>query len=272
MVNISFCELSHQSYNFLQSTASYQKWNNHAGFSYLKTPRPNNGITLVLCDEALYTLPSGETLRFNFGDVLFLPKNARYYAKFVSHSQDTADLILLRFLLFDDYGNEITLGNDVTRVATKTGAHMYNLFMDAVNTYNRITFPNSSYKTKLYALFEHIIENTTSVSGRLHNVITYINNNLNADLSIPTLSRLAMMSPSNLRKVFTAQFGMSPKKYIDILKINKAKSLLVNAELSVFEISQMLNFYDSAHFSKKFKEIVGKTVTEYRKENIDTTP
>ena len=159
MVTVSLGELNNQGYNFSQSTASYQKWNNHSGFSFMETPRPINGITLVLCDEAIYTLPTGEKLHFHSGDVVVLPKNTRYYAKFISHSQSTADLILLRFLLFDDYGNEIILGDKVACVATKTGAHMYNLFMDALNTYNRITFPNGNYKIKLYALFEHIIEN-----------------------------------------------------------------------------------------------------------------
>ena len=146
MVNISLGELGNHSYNFVQSTASYQKWNNQAGFSYMKTPCSINGITLVLCDEAIYTLPDGEELHFGFGDVVLLPKNTRYYAKFITHSHETADLILLRFLLLDDDGNEIVLGDNVTRVATKTGAHMYNLFMDALNTYNRITFPNGNYK------------------------------------------------------------------------------------------------------------------------------
>lgn len=267
MVKISFDELGNQSYNFSQSNASFQKWNNACGFSFMGNPRQNNGITLFLCDEAIYTLPTGEKLHFGFGDVVLLPKNTEYSVKFVSHSKDTAEVILVRFLLFDDYGNEIMLGDKITRVATKTGTHMHSLFMDVLNTYNRITAPNGNYKIKLYNLFEHIIETMANDSNRLGDVISYINNNLNSDLSIPTLSRVAMMSNSNLRKVFTALFGISPKKYIDTLKINKAKDLLLNADLSVQEISQMLNFYDTAHFSKTFKKIVGKTVTEYRKES-----
>lgn len=271
MVMISLAELGNQSYNFSQSNASFQKWNNNCGFSFMKNPRQNNGIILFLCDEAVYTLPTGEKLHFGFGDVVLLPKNTEYSVKFVSHSKDTAVDVLIRFLLFDDYGNEIILGDKITCVATKTGTHMYDLFMDVVNTYNRITAPNGNYKIKLYNLIEYIIENMANESNRLNDVISYINNNLNSDLSISTLSRVAMMSSSNLRKVFNALFGISPKKYIDTLKINKAKDLLFNTELSVQEISQMLNFYDTAHFSKTFKKIVGKTVTEYRKESAVTT-
>ena len=268
MPNISFSELGNQGYNFSMSNASFQKWHNNCGFSFMKNPRQNNGIILFLCDEAIFTLPTGEKMHFGLGDVVLLPKNTEYSVKFISHSKNTADDILIRFLLFDDYGNDIILGDKITRVATKTNTRMYNLFMDVLNTYNRITIPNGNYKTKLYNLFEYIIENMANKNNRLGDVISYINNNLNSDLSIPTLSRVAMMSNSNFRKVFNAQFGISPKKYIDTLKINKAKDLLLNAELSVQEIAQMLNFYDTAHFSKKFKEIVGKTVTEYRKEYI----
>ena len=271
MVKIALGELGNQSYNFSQSNASFQRWNNHCGFSFMKNPRQNNGITLFLCDEAIYTLPTGEKLHFGFGDVVLLPKNTEYSVKFISHSKNTADVILVRFLLFDDFGNEIILGDEITRVATKTETRMHNLFMDVLNTYNRITAPNGNYKIKLYNLFEHIIESMANNDNRLGDVISYINNNLNSDLSIPTLSRVAMMSPSNLRKVFNALFGISPKKYIDTLKINKAKDLLLNAELSVQEISQMLNFYDTAHFSRTFKKIVGKTITEYRKESLAAT-
>lgn len=268
---MTLSDLSNQSYNFSESNASFQKWNNNCGFSFMKNPRQNNGITLFLCDEAIYTLPTGEKMQFGFGDVVLLPKNTEYSVKFVSHSKNTADVILVRFLLFDDYGNEIVLGDKITCVATKTGTQMYNLFMDVLNTYNRITAPNGNYKIKLYNLFEYIIENIANDNNRLADLITYINNNLNSDLSTHTLSRVAMMSNSNLRKVFNTLYGISPKKYIDTLKINKAKDLLLNTEPSVQEISQMLNFYDTAHFSKTFKKIVGKTVTEYRKEVITKT-
>jgi len=67
------------------------------------------------------------------------------------------------------------------------------------------------------------------------------------------------------RKQFKSYTGLSPGQYYIQLKIEKAKELLTNSNMSVKEISIAINFDSNFYFSKIFKEKTGFNPTEYRK-------
>lgn len=75
---------------------------------------------------------------------------------------------------------------------------------------------------------------------------------------------MCAMSESAFRRSFKAASGISPKRYINNLRIKKAKQMLVNSDASVSEICSSLGFYDNAYFTKSFKKITGKTPVQYR--------
>jgi AraC-like DNA-binding protein len=66
------------------------------------------------------------------------------------------------------------------------------------------------------------------------------------------------------RKRFKSYTGLSPGQYYIQLKIEKAKELLTNSNMSVKEISMAISFDSNFYFSKIFKEKTGFTPTEYR--------
>lgn len=66
------------------------------------------------------------------------------------------------------------------------------------------------------------------------------------------------------RKVFKQYTGLSPGQYGIQLKMDKARSLLTDPQLSVKEIAYLLKFESSFYFSKLFKEKTGLTPTAYR--------
>lgn len=69
------------------------------------------------------------------------------------------------------------------------------------------------------------------------------------------------------RKVFKNYTGLSPGQYYLQLKIEKAKDLLSNSNLSVKQISTELNFESNFYFSKIFKEKTGLRPTQYRQQS-----
>jgi len=73
------------------------------------------------------------------------------------------------------------------------------------------------------------------------------------------------------RKVFKSYTGLSPGQYCIQLKIEKAKAMLSDPNLSVKEIAYTLKFESSFYFSKLFKEKAGMTPTAYRMREIGTT-
>lgn len=71
------------------------------------------------------------------------------------------------------------------------------------------------------------------------------------------------------RKLFKNYTGLSPGQYYLQLKIEKAKELLNNSNVSIKEISIELNFESNFYFSKIFKDKTGLRPTEYRQRSFD---
>lgn len=72
------------------------------------------------------------------------------------------------------------------------------------------------------------------------------------------------MSYSWFRRVFKQYTGFSPAQYIQELRMQKAKELLTNTNLTVREISYGLGLENSDHFSIFFKKKTGMSPLQYR--------
>ena len=60
---------------------------------------------------------------------------------------------------------------------------------------------------------------------------------------------------------------MTPNEYINRLRINQAKELLTNTDMSVFEIAEAVGFSDQNYFGRVFKKQTGTSPKKYIKEN-----
>lgn len=82
-----------------------------------------------------------------------------------------------------------------------------------------------------------------------------------------TLNEIALelnISYSSFRKKFKKHTGHSPAKYSSILRINKAKQLLIESNYSIKEISYMLKFSSVEHFSTNFRKSIGFAPKSFR--------
>lgn len=61
--------------------------------------------------------------------------------------------------------------------------------------------------------------------------------------------------------------GVSPKQFIIELRMQKAKQLLSEGRLKIWAIAEACGFSGCYHFCKSFKQHVGITPNEYRKQN-----
>ena len=93
----------------------------------------------------------------------------------------------------------------------------------------------------------------------------YLKEHIYDDVSLGDLCELFYLRKSQLSAVFKEFTGKSPMKYFANLKIEEAKKLLRDDELSVSEISYKLNFSDIYSFSRAFKTTTGFSPSEYKK-------
>lgn len=68
-----------------------------------------------------------------------------------------------------------------------------------------------------------------------------------------------------LSKVFSKNEGITLEKYLINLKIEKVKELIQLGQLNFSEIAHSLNYNNSSHLAKQFKNITGISMTTYKK-------
>ena len=85
-------------------------------------------------------------------------------------------------------------------------------------------------------------------------------------VTIEEIAADLLTSPENVIKTFKESYGRPPYRYLMDLRIDYAKSLLENDDLSIKEISERFCFSDAYYFSNYFKKRVGVSPTRYRKD------
>ena len=100
--------------------------------------------------------------------------------------------------------------------------------------------------------------------SRLNKVYEYVEANLNRDIPLSDLAVAAAMSPYYFARLFKQTTGTTPHRYVIQRRIERAKELLRNPKISVFEVGIRVGYLDSKHFRDLFRREVRATPTEYR--------
>jgi AraC family transcriptional regulator len=99
-------------------------------------------------------------------------------------------------------------------------------------------------------------------------VAAYIEERVADDIPLATLAELARLSPYHFSRSFKHSFGLPPHRYHANRRIERAKQLLANRELSVTNIALDVGFSETSTFSAAFHRLTGQTPSRYRR-NLD---
>lgn len=72
------------------------------------------------------------------------------------------------------------------------------------------------------------------------------------------------ISPNRVIQLFHDQFGETPVNYLNVLRIKKAKVLLISTQLTILQIALQSGFGSLSTFYKLFKRLVGQSPKDYR--------
>jgi AraC family transcriptional regulator of arabinose operon len=79
------------------------------------------------------------------------------------------------------------------------------------------------------------------------------------------LAALAHLSVSRFAHLFRARVGMTPFQYLEGLRMERAKGLLLTTALPVQAIASEVGFPDALHFSTRFRRLVGCCPRDFRR-------
>ncbi len=100
--------------------------------------------------------------------------------------------------------------------------------------------------------------------ARLQPVLTYIHENLNAELDRAKLARLAHISPTRFHTVFRQTTGFAPMQYVQNLRLARARELLIRTDQPIWQIAENCGFSTIHYFCRVFGKHTGQTPTGFR--------
>ncbi len=102
----------------------------------------------------------------------------------------------------------------------------------------------------------------------VHNAQAYIRAHYAEKLTLADVADQVYVSQWHLSKLISRYTKQSFFDLLNGARIDKAKELLQDPSLRVWEISEMVGFAEVTHFSRIFKKIVGMSANEYRSQNL----
>jgi two-component system response regulator YesN len=99
----------------------------------------------------------------------------------------------------------------------------------------------------------------------LQNAADYIKENYARDLTLEEVAQAVHISPYYLSHLFKEELGVTFIGYLTKVRIEQAKILLLETNLTIQQISYMVGYQDSSYFTKVFKKLEGRTPTQFRR-------
>lgn len=123
-----------------------------------------------------------------------------------------------------------------------------------------------------YALFGTILK-TSNVDITNYNqtdscVVTakeFIENNFQFDIKMSDVANSVGVSQNYLTNIFHKKMGISPKKYLTKIRMEKAEIYLLTGKYKIKEIAKMTGYKNQLHFSNEFKKYFNSSPQNYLK-------
>lgn len=138
---------------------------------------------------------------------------------------------------------------------------------------NMVSSGEMSFETLMVLLWQFIAALTshnpitrieTSAEGYIKQAETFIKSNLHKNVSVTSVSEYIGIDRSYLCRLFHEYKKVSPKHYIDTLKMNRATQYLKLSYISVTEVALSLGYCDCHAFHKAFKKHYGCSPSAWR--------
>lgn len=109
------------------------------------------------------------------------------------------------------------------------------------------------------------------MDARTSMVMALIKFAINTGAEVPTVPDLAAsvnLSPSRLRHLFKVNAGISLRRYLERIRMERAEVLLMTTFLSVKQIAAACGYRSSASLVRAFRQAVGQSPGKYRRQDV----
>jgi AraC-like DNA-binding protein len=131
-------------------------------------------------------------------------------------------------------------------------------------------FVNSCYTYRICMTLLEELADTGSVLREqpFAELIEFLKDNLRRDISVEEMADVMHLSRSHFTRIFSKEMGMSPRMYLEDLRLKTALGLLFKEQMSVKETAALCGIYDVNYFCRLFKKRYGISPGKYREKEL----
>lgn len=118
---------------------------------------------------------------------------------------------------------------------------------------------------ELKKTLEAVCQYIQSQKEEIHKIEQYIRENYARQITLTDMAETFHMNPVYFCQYFKKKKGLTYLQFLNQVRIEEAKELLLKRELSVEQISEKVGISNANYFGRLFKKVTGMTVGEYRK-------
>jgi AraC family transcriptional regulator len=105
--------------------------------------------------------------------------------------------------------------------------------------------------------------------GQMNKLVASVDMRGNARVSVAEMAQVVGLSESWFGSAFKQTTGKTPMQWLIEHRINQAKKLLIEGELSIADIAARLGFTDQAHLTRAFRKVDGNTPAQWRRSQLE---
>jgi two-component system response regulator YesN len=98
----------------------------------------------------------------------------------------------------------------------------------------------------------------------LRKAVDYLNAHYVEDVTLNQVAEHIYVSSFYISRMFKKELGINFVDYLNELRINKAKELLMDARFKTYEVAEAVGIPNAHYFSKLFRKYAGMTASEYK--------
>lgn len=127
--------------------------------------------------------------------------------------------------------------------------------MAEIETFEELKILMAKILNKSIELMTHVKER--NINNTLCNINEYIKENFKSDLTLKSISEHFYMNPAYIGRIFKEEKGEAFSIYLNKLRIEAARKMLLSTNLMIYEVSLKCGYRDINYFRSMFKKITG---------------
>lgn len=265
MINVQFFDDLHVSdITVISGERLFGRTVDHEG-----SGRKTCGFLYVWRGEVTFFVSGKEKIVVSSEELAYIPRHLKYKMRYTA---ETTVFVVVNFNLYGQ-GEEINLYDSITPLLKDGKTNQIAGIMTSFELCGNSKTVSAAFRKKelIYRLFNVIyaINHALSDDGvdlRIRAGVSLLEQSYLENLPIDRFADESHVSVNTFRTLFHKQFGISPVKYRNTLRIERAKELLQDGSLTVAEVAYASGFESVGYFCRYYRKVTGVSPGETKQE------